>query len=57
MAPIGPHDLGTLPLIPSSGSLPEKGDRRHAFWERGLQLKTMGLEGKERGIKGVNSSG
>ena len=33
--PIGPHDLGTLPAIPSTGSLPLKGDRQHAFWERG----------------------
>ena len=33
---IGPHDMGSLPAIPASGTLPEKGDRQHAFWERGL---------------------
>ena len=33
---IGPHDMGSLPAISASGTLPEKGDRQHAFWERGL---------------------
>ena len=37
--PIGPHDVASLPVIPSSGTLPQKGDRQHAFWERNLVPK------------------
>ena len=33
-APIGHHDMGTLPAIAASATLPQKGDRIHAFWER-----------------------
>jgi len=35
---IGPHDMGSLPAISASGTLPEKGDRQHAFWERALSV-------------------
>ncbi|CAK9018914.1 Probable nitrile hydratase (NHase) (Nitrilase) [Durusdinium trenchii] len=44
--PIGPHDLGTLPAIPSTGSLPLKGDRQHAFWERQVHATAMLLVAK-----------
>ncbi|CAE7352676.1 unnamed protein product [Symbiodinium natans] len=44
--PLGPHDLGTLPAIGSSSSLPEKGDRIHAFWERQVHATVMLLVAK-----------
>eukprot|EP00439_Symbiodinium_sp_Y106_P081259 s72_g20.t1 len=45
-APIGHHDMGTLPAIAASATLPQKGDRIHAFWERQIHATVMLLVAK-----------
>mmetsp|Transcript_136046 Transcript_136046/g.322396 ORF Transcript_136046/g.322396 Transcript_136046/m.322396 type:complete len:461 (-) Transcript_136046:220-1602(-) len=45
-APIGHHDMGTLPAIAASATLPQKGDRIHAYWERQTHATVMLLVAK-----------